>query len=142
VVREAPAPRPAETARAGETDWPALLRALDLRGPARQLADNCDLQSSAGGTWQLVLPADKQHLNTQQLRTRLEASLRDHLGRDVKLAIVPGTPARPTPAELRKASENERMRDAREAMESDATVKALQAQFDATLEADSIRPPK
>src|SRR5262249_20608194 len=54
----------------GEVDWPTLLRSLDLRGPARQLADLCDLQSQTGGAWQLVLPADKQHLNTQQLRGR------------------------------------------------------------------------
>jgi DNA polymerase III subunit gamma/tau len=151
-VREAPAAapaayapsqtRPADGARAADVDWAGLLKALDLRGPARQLADQCDLQSSAGSTWQLVLPADKQHLNTQQLRTRLEAALRDHFGREVKLAIVAGTPARPTPADLRKANENERMRGAREALENDPNVQAMQAQLDATLEADSIRPTK
>ena len=118
------------------------MKSLDLRGPARQLADHCDLQSSAGNTWQLVLPPDKQHLNTQQLRSRLEAALRDHFGRELKLAIASGAPARATPADLRKANENERMREAREAIESDPNVQALQAQFDATLEADSIRPTK
>jgi DNA polymerase-3 subunit gamma/tau len=88
------------------------------------------------------LPPDKQHLNTQQLRARIEGALRDHVGREIKLTIVTGAPARPTPADLRRASENERMREAREAMESDPNVQALQAQFDATLEADSIRPAK
>jgi DNA polymerase-3 subunit gamma/tau len=141
------APQPAATAephaRAGAgTDWPALLQSLDLRGPARQLADNCDLQSAAGNAWQLVLPADKAHLNTQQLRSRLEAALREHLGRDLKLSIVTGTPARPTPAELRRANENERMREAREAIENDPNVRAVQAAFDATLEPDSIRSAK
>jgi DNA polymerase-3 subunit gamma/tau len=119
-----------------------LLSALDLRGPARQLADHCDLQSSSGAVWQLVLPEDKQHLNTQQLRTRLESALREHTGRDLRLTIVPGTPARPTPADLRKANENDRMRGAREAIENDPNVQALQAQLDATVEADSIRPAK
>ena len=133
---------PVGVGRGAEVDWSGLLKALDLRGPARQLADNCDLQSSAGSTWQLVLPLDKQHLNTQQLRTRVEAALRDHFSREIKLAIVAGAPARPTPADLRKANENERMRDAREAIENDPNVQALQAQLDATLEADSIRPAK
>jgi DNA polymerase-3 subunit gamma/tau len=132
------APR-AEGAASGGTDWPALLQSLELRGPARQLADNCDLQSSAGSQWQLVLAPDKEHLSTQQLRTRLEAALREHLGREVKVTISLGAPQRPTPADLRKASENERMREAREAIESDPTVKAVQAAFEATLEADSIR---
>jgi DNA polymerase-3 subunit gamma/tau len=124
------------------TDWFALLRELDLRGPARQLADHCDLQSTAGGAWSLVLPPDKQHLNTQQLRGRLEAALKEHMGRELRVSIVPGTPARPTPADLRRANENERMRAAREAIESDPNVRALQAQLDATIEADSIRPTK
>jgi DNA polymerase-3 subunit gamma/tau len=119
-----------------------LLSALDLRGPARQLADHCDLQSSSGNAWQLVLSPDKQHLNTQQLRSRLEAAVREHLAREVKLVIVAGAPARATPADLRRANENERMREAREAMENDPNVQALQAQLDATLEADSIRPAK
>ena len=91
---------------------------------------------------QLVLPADKSHLNTQQLRARLETALREHFGRELRLTIVSGTPARPTPAEIRKSNEDERMRGARESIEGDANVKALQAAFGATVEADSIRSTK
>ncbi|HSC16436.1 MAG TPA: DNA polymerase III subunit gamma/tau, partial [Gammaproteobacteria bacterium] len=123
-------------------DWATVVQSLDLRGPTRQLADNCDLKSNAGGAWQLVLPADKEHLNTQQLRTRLEAALREQYGRDSKLSIVVGQPSRPTPADTRRANESTRMREAREAIENDANVKAIQAAFDATLEADSIRSSK
>ena len=119
-----------------------LVQALDLRGPARQLADSCDLASNAGGTWQLVVPADKEHLNTQQLRTRLEAALREQYGRELRLTITVGQPSRPTPAELRRANESARMREAREAIENDPNVKAVQAAFDATLEPDSIRSSK
>jgi len=124
------------------TDWAGVLAALDLRGAARQLADNCDLQSNAGGAWQLVLPRDKEHLNTQQLRARIETALQEQHGRDIRLTITAGKPARPTPAEVRKANENQRMREARESIESDPTVKTVQAAFEATLEADSIRSTK
>jgi DNA polymerase-3 subunit gamma/tau len=120
-------------------EWAQILGALDLRGPARQLADSCDLQSNQGGAWQLVLPADKEHLNTQQLRARLEAALREQFGRDLRLTIVVGKPARPTPAQIRRANESARMREAREAIEADPNVKAVQAAFEATLEPDSIR---
>ena len=123
-------------------DWHELLQALDVRGPARQLADHCELQSSAGGAWQLVLPPDKAHLNTQQIRSRLESALSEHLGRDLRLAISPGQPTRPTPAEIRQKSENERMRETRESIENDPNVKAVQAAFDAVLEPDSIRSTK
>jgi len=128
---------------AGATqDWAAVVQALDLRGPARQLADICDLKSNAGGVWQLVVPADKEHLNTQQLRARLEAALREQYGANVKLSISAGQPARATPAEVRRTNETARAREAREAIEGDANVKALQAAFDATLEPDSIRSSK
>jgi len=120
-------------------DWHELLQVLDVRGPARQLADHCELRSFAGGAWQLILPADKVHLNTSQIRTRLESALSEHLGRALRLTISPGQPTRPTPAEIRKASENERMREARESIENDPNVKAVQAAFDAVVEPDSIR---
>jgi DNA polymerase-3 subunit gamma/tau len=123
-------------------DWATVVQSLDIRGPARQLADSCDLKSTVGGAWQLVLPADKEHLNTQQVRARLEAALREQYGRDVKLSIVIGQPSRPTPAETRRANESTRMRETREAIENDANVKAIQAAFDATLEPDSIRSSK
>ena len=123
-------------------EWAGILQTLDLRGPARQLADSCALASNAGGAWQLVVPADKEHLNTQQLRTRLEAALREQHGRDLRLMITVGQPPRPTPAEVRHANESVRMREAREAIETDPNVKAVQAAFDATLEPDSIRSSK
>jgi DNA polymerase-3 subunit gamma/tau len=123
-------------------DWAEIVRSLDLRGPARQLADSCDLKSNAGGAWQLVVPADKEHLNTQQLRARLEAALREQYGRDSKLSIAVGQPPRATPAEVRRSNESARAREAREAIEADPNVKALQAAFDATLEPDSIRSGK
>jgi DNA polymerase-3 subunit gamma/tau len=123
-------------------DWAAIVPTLDLRGPARQLADSCDLKSNSNGSWQLVVPADKEHLNTQQLRARLEAALREQFGRDLKVSISVGQPSRLTPAEVRRANESARMRAAREAIEQDPNVKAVQAAFDATLEADSIRSSK
>jgi DNA polymerase-3 subunit gamma/tau len=130
------------TAAAPPQDWAAVVQSLDLRGPARQLADVCDLRSSAGGAWQLVVPPDKEHLNTQQLRARLEAALREQYGANVKLSIAVGQPARATPAEVRRTNESARAREAREAIEGDPNVKALQAAFDATLEPDSIRSSK
>ena len=127
---------------AAELDWPQLLQTLEVRGPARQLADHCDLGAYSEGAIQLVLPEDKSHLNTQQLRARLEGALKEHFGRNLRLAIVSGTPARPTPAEIRKSNEDERIRTARESIEDDPNVKALEAAFSATVEADSVRSTK
>jgi len=137
-----PAPRPSASVATTPAEWASIVQTLDLRGPARQLADSCDLQSNAGGAWQLLVPTDKEHLNTQQLRARLEAALREHHGRDLRLTITVGKPARPTPAEVRRSNESARNREAREAIEGDPNVKPVQAAFDATLESDSIRSNK
>ena len=148
-LRPQTVPTPERAAAAGQkagpattAEWATVVQALDLRGPARQLADSCDLASNVGGSWQLVVPPDKEHLNTQQLRARLETALREQYGRDLRLAITVGQPTRPTPAELRRSNESARMRDARETIELDPNVKAVQAAFDATLEPDSIRSSK
>jgi DNA polymerase-3 subunit gamma/tau len=138
----APATVKSAPANAAVPEWAGVVQSLDLRGPARQLADSCDLVANTGGAWQLVVPADKEHLNTQQLRTRLETALREQYGRDLRLTISVGQPPRATPAELRRANETARTRDAREAIETDPNVKAMQAAFDATLEPDSIRSSK
>ncbi len=121
-------------------DWPALVAGAELRGGARQLADHCELAAMTGSRLELILTAEKEALNTQQLRERLQAAIGQYLGRRVTLNITPGTPPRPTPAERRAASENARMRRARESMERDPNVKAAQDAFGAVLEPDSIRP--
>jgi hypothetical protein len=50
-------------------------------------------------------------------------------------------PCAGTPAEIRRASEDDKMRRTREAIESDPNIQAVQAAFDAVLEPDSIQPP-
>jgi DNA polymerase-3 subunit gamma/tau len=125
---------------AGTPDWEALIQAAGITGALRNLADHCEIQSATRLRLELVLAKDKTNFNTDNVRNRLQKALSEHLGRDLKLVIVPGDPPRATPAEKRRAGENERMRAAREALEQDPNVKAVQAAFDAVLEPDSIQP--
>src|SRR5690606_19134500 len=122
------------------SDWISLVKAADIRGGARQLADHCEIAKSTDKRIELILAADKATMNTEQLRTRLQNAISQHLGRQVTLTVTPGKPPRPTPAEVRIANENARMRKARESMEQDPNVKAVQDAFGAVLEADSIQP--
>ena len=62
------------------------------------------------------------------------------MGQPLKLEIAAGKPPVATPAQIREAGEDQRMRKARAAIEQDPNVKAVQAAFDAVVEADSIRP--
>jgi len=135
-----PEPAPEATVPPGAAEWQALLAEADVRGAARQLAEHCIVKQRTAGRIALVVAKDKAHLNTDQVRSRLEARLAEYLGQALKLSITPGKPDRPTPAELRQANETQRMRKAREAIEQDPTVKGFQAVFDAVVEADSIEP--
>jgi DNA polymerase-3 subunit gamma/tau len=106
----------------------------------RNLADHCAVKSAEPHRLELVLTRDKTDFNTDHVRSRLQRALSEHLGREIRLVIAAGEPPRPTPAEARRASESERVRVAREALEKDPTIKAVQAAFDAVLEPDSIQP--
>jgi DNA polymerase-3 subunit gamma/tau len=122
-------------------DWPALVKAANLRGPVRSLAEHCELASSRPGRLELMLESDKADFNTEKLRARLQSALTEYLGSETKVRIEIGEHANATPAQLLKESESVRARQAREAIESDPTVRAVQAAFDAVLEPESIQPP-
>ena len=120
--------------------WISLIDGADVRGAARQLADHCELVKAMDRRLEIVLVPEKETLATQQVRARLETAISQFLGRPITLSITIGKPPRPTPAQVRLANENERMRRAREAMEQDPNVRAAQEAFGAVLEADTIQP--
>ena len=135
----APAPGPAEGQPAG-LDWPLIIERMDIRGATRQLAEHSVVTARESGNWLLTLSKNSDHLNTDQIRARLAGALSDHVGKPVRVTVTVGTPDQPTPADLRAAREDQRMRDARTAIEKDPNVRALQDAFDAVVEADSIQP--
>jgi DNA polymerase-3 subunit gamma/tau len=143
AARAAPgerATRPDQGTAALVEDWEALVQAAGITGAMRNLADHCALVAARGNRIELVLAKDKTNFNTDNVRGRLQTTLGEYLGREVKLVITLGDPPQATPAERRRANEDERLRATREALEQDPTIKAVQAAFDAVLEPDSIQP--
>jgi len=142
-VPESRQPERVEPVRAasGEVgDWRTLLSQVDVRGAARRLAEHCLLKQISKSSVELVLAAENAHLNTDRVRGRLQEVLSDHLGHRLKLTVTTGEPTDATPAQIRAAGENQRMRRARESIEQDPNVQAAQAEFDAVVEADSVQP--
>jgi DNA polymerase-3 subunit gamma/tau len=132
---------PTDVASGGtEMDWDALIHAAGITGAMRNLADHCEVRTAEPNRLELVLAKEKTDFNTDHVRSRLQKALSEHLGREIRLVITAGDPPRPTPAERRRASESDARRAAREALEKDPTIKAVQAAFDAVLEPDSIQP--
>jgi DNA polymerase-3 subunit gamma/tau len=130
----APAPPPAATG-----EWPELLARLELQGAARQLAGNCQLIERAGNRFRFLLDPRAQSLHTRQLEDRLGAALGKLVGTAVAVEIeVGGTTD--TPVRREEQARDERLEQARAAIERDPNVQALRDRFGAVVQPDSIKP--
>ena len=120
--------------------WGQLLSESEVRGAARQLAEHCVLINQSNSKIALMLASEHAHLNTDQVRGRLEEALGQRLDGKLVISIEIGNPEVDTPAEIRMAGENKLMREAREAIVADPAVKEAQKAFDAIVEAESVQP--
>ncbi len=137
-VSTTPPPPPPRTAMPG-ADWPELLAQLELQGAARQLAGHCQLLERDGNRFRFLLDARAQSMHTRQQEERLARALGRLVGGPVTVEIERGG-ADDTPARRAELARDERLEQARAALESDPNVKALRDRFGATLQPDSIKP--
>ncbi|HEU0224264.1 MAG TPA: DNA polymerase III subunit gamma/tau [Steroidobacteraceae bacterium] len=129
-----PGPLPAQ---AGE--WPELLGRLDLQGAARQLAGNCQLVEREGNRFRFLLDPRAQSLCTRQQEERLAAALGKLLGTAVSIEVEVGGTL-DTPARREEQARDERLEQARAAIDRDPNVRALRDRFGAVVQPDSIKP--
>jgi len=125
-------------------NWPAIIERLveqGLAGLARQLASHCALAGRQGNLVRLLLDPRSQSIRTRGNEDKLAAALSRYSGESLRLQIelaegnVPATPARE-----RDRMADERLVQARVALDEDPNIKAMRAQLGATIFADSVRP--
>ncbi len=89
----------------------------------------------------LLLDARSASMRNRTTEDKLAAALSRYLGEPVKLAIEVGTPeaAAATPARERDRQADERLAQARAALESDPNIQALRTQMGATIFPESVR---
>ncbi|MCY3731353.1 MAG: hypothetical protein OXF98_08430, partial [Rhodospirillaceae bacterium] len=75
----------------------------DMRGVPRQLAEHCVLSQRKGDRLSLILAPENAHLNTDQVRGRLQKTLSEQLRARVRVDVTIGDTPSPTPAQLRAA---------------------------------------
>jgi DNA polymerase-3 subunit gamma/tau len=122
-------------------NWTMIAGQLGLTNLARQLAAHCALVSHQGTQVKLLLDARSQSIRTRGNEEKLAAALSAYLGAPVKLTIDIGAPDAPaaTPARARDREADERLAQARAALESDPNIQALHAELGATIFPDSVR---
>jgi DNA polymerase-3 subunit gamma/tau len=131
--------RPAPPPAGAQGDWPSLLARLELKGPARQLAGNCQLVARTGDHFRFLLDERAGSLHTRQLEDRFAQALRQLVGDAATLEIERGG-AGDTPARREEQARDERLESARAALERDPNVQTLRERFGAVLQPESIKP--
>jgi len=142
---ESAATRPASgsaTAAAGDgaADWQTLVAALDLQGPARQLANHCVLAARNGDVLRLRLDPSGEMFHRPQLEQKLVQALSEQLGRPLRVEISLSGAVEDTPARRQAHVSDERLRAAEQAIEADPAVRAMREIFGATVQPGSVKP--
>jgi DNA polymerase-3 subunit gamma/tau len=133
------APTRVETSSTG-SDWVAMLAAMDLQGPVRQLASHCVLAGRAGNLVKLRLDRSGEIFRRPQLEEKLASALSQHLGSTVRLEIVVTDTTEDTPARRQAQASDERLKAAEASIESDPNVRAMREIFGATVQPGSVKP--
>jgi len=129
-------------------DWHAILGALALQGPVRQLAAHCLLAERMPGIVRLRLDADGESFRRPQLEQKLSAALAEYFGEPIRLefltAVAVAAPIAGesdlTPARRDALAAEQRQRAAEQAIESDPAVRAMREVFGATIKPGSVKP--
>jgi DNA polymerase-3 subunit gamma/tau len=132
------------SASAPPGDWPSVVAAMALQGPAGQLAAHCVLVGRARDLVKLRLDRAGEMFNRPQLVQKLTQALSRHYGEPVRLDVTVADADRiePTPARQQAQVADERLKAAEHAIESDPAVLAMRDIFGATVLPGSVKPLK
>ncbi|MBV1872508.1 MAG: hypothetical protein KUG83_08175, partial [Gammaproteobacteria bacterium] len=127
---------------AESTQWDQLLPHLALSGAALNLARNCSKNEPAESedTYHFII--DKQHTILLQpaREAMIKQALVDYIGRPVRFKIEVGESATNTPQQLQDKQQRQQQASAEQSIIENPGIKALIDQFDARIEAGSIKP--
>ena len=135
-----PATAAAPGVAASANDWPAMVAQMNLQGMVRELAAHATFAGRQGGKVQLVLDADGEHFRRPQLEEKLAQALSAYFGEPVRIELSVADRALDTLARQQKAAADDRVQQARAAIENDPNVRAMRDMFGATVQPDSVRP--
>jgi DNA polymerase-3 subunit gamma/tau len=136
----APAAKTRQPAPAADADWPTIVESLQLKGAARQLADNCALASRTDKQFSLELNRTSEHLLTEQLQKRLISAIRDSFGKNTRVEITVIDGEIETTASREADETAQKLQAAQNSIENDPNVRDLVDMFGAEVEQESIRP--
>ena len=132
--------KPGLVASSFSDDWMTTVTRLKLSGMPKMLAQHCEVKHFTSDEIEFCVPEIHRHLLDKSYQNRLQAALREHLGKPVRLKFSVGVVTGLTPAELENREKQDRQSQATAAIESDPFVRELVENFDAKLITSSIKP--
>ena len=130
-----------EAVPVGQPDWDILLTQLSVQGMAQQLAKHCILENLSDREITLRLSQEHKHLQTNKTATeKLQAALTGYFAKPIKLKIVLGESESATPAVIEQQNKHHKQQLASVSIAQDRFVHEAQAELDASLIAESIKP--
>ena len=130
----------AEPAPSSPGSWKEIFQSLDLKGMVAELAANVDIDHWENDTLVLKLAEQHAQLYNKAFEERLTEAVSGYMQRKLTVRIQIGQPAGETPAAASKRKQQQRQDEAVRAIEQDVTVQAIKEKFNATVDAESIRP--
>ncbi len=122
-------------------DWGIMLTRLNVQGMTQQLAKHCVLESFSDRKITLSLSEEHKHLQASKMATeKLQAALTDYFAKPMKLDIVLGKSEVATPAEMEQKNRDFKQQQASDSIMQDSFVRDAQAELDANLVAESVKP--
>jgi DNA polymerase-3 subunit gamma/tau len=140
-IKEPPAPAHATYKLADGEDWLALITALALKGPVRELAAHAAFVGYDAGVLKLALPDSQEYLRSDSLTRQLAERLAAGLGKTLQIRFEKAAAKGETLHARTERQRSEKQSDAELAFLADPVVNKLIEQG-AVLVPDSIRPLK
>ena len=129
---------PASTRQWSDPDWSQLVVELQLAGAVRLLASNCAYLRRDGNTVHLGLDPRSESMLTKQRKETIASALSDCFAEKLLVDITIGAAKAETPIQQESRMADEKLEEARQALEADPNVQTLKTMFGAELKTDTI----
>ena len=124
------------------SSWINLFYQLDLDGITRSIAANFLLQEVSGKKLVFVMDESQSTVFNEEQQRRINQALNTYFSDEVSLQVGPGEINTETPAAWQQRMDKERLAEAIQTFENDATVKEIVERFSGAIETDSIESTK
>ncbi len=136
--------KPVAAEQGGQSDkWSEIVKSLGLDGMAKQLAANCVVKNFTDEKLHLLVAPSHASMLSAGIEQRLNSALVAYYGHNINLHIETGETAvlnEETPAEQLKKEQQNRLKQAEQAIAQDDNIRALKETFNAQVLPNSVQP--